>query len=314
MTTMSGARRWIRREVRPSNSTPDREGRSLPHPRTKAIFEIVKRAIKESSADRITASAAGLAFHWFLAIFPATVVLVALVHLLGIAPTSLKSIVHGAGVLLPNQVSSVLSEALKAPSSANTSVTELILGLAVALWSGTEAMASLQIALDVAYEVHPDRGFINRRLMSLPLLFVTVVLGGAASILLVLGDPIRTLLPRSLVAASAFDVIWFIVHWGAAIAAVTLLISIYYAIGPNRSRPDWHWLDPGSAFATIVWIVASGGFSVYLDHFGHESRTYGAFTGVAVLLLWLYLTAAALLLGAELNCERERAKPDLEAR
>jgi membrane protein len=144
-------------------------------------------------------------------------------------------------------------------------------------------------------------------MVAVPLLALTVLLGGAASGLLVLGDPIRALLPTSFaLARSTFDAAWVVVRWAGALALVVLLLSVYYAFGPNRDKRRLRWVSPGAVAAAAVWLGASAAFSFYLDHFGHESRSYGAFAGVAALLLWLYLTGLAVMFGAELDCELDR--------
>lgn len=89
---------------------------------------------------------------------------------------------------------------------------------------------------------------------------------------------------------------------------VLALLSAYYALGPNRAHLRWRVVSPGSLVAAVFWLGASAGFSFYLNDFAHESRTYGAFAGVCVLLLWLFLTAVAVLVGAELDCELERVR------
>ena len=273
---------------------------------------LVRKIFREAVVDRITTSAASLAFHWFLAIFPATLAAVALVGIVGLSASQLRSLVHGVNVVLPVQMSQTIDEALRNPTKGAGGGVEVALGLAVALWSAVEAMAALQVGLDVAFEVSSDRGFVRRRLVAVPLLVLTVLLGGAASGLLVLGDPIRALLPSSVaLARSTSDAAWSVVRWAGAMALVVLLLSAYYSFGPNRKRSRLEWVSPGAVVAAVGWLGASAAFSFYLDHFGHESRTYGAFAGVAALLLWLYLTGLVVMLGAELDCELNRRPADV---
>jgi len=283
------------------------------HSRPSRIFAvrswpgIVRKVFAEAVEDRVTTSAASLAFHWFLAIFPAIIAAVGVVGLVGLSASQLRSLVHGVNVVLPVQMSQTIDEALRNPVKGAGGGVEIGLGLAVALWSAVEAMAAFQIGLDVAFEVSSDRGFVRRRLVAVPLVVLTVVLGGAASGLLVLGDPIRALLPSSLaLARSTSDAAWTVVRWAGAMALVVLLLSVYYSFGPNRKRSRLRWVSPGSMVAAAGWLGTSAAFSFYLDHFGHESRTYGAFAGVAALLLWLYLTGLVVMVGAELDCELTR--------
>jgi membrane protein len=271
-------------------------------------WKLVRKTLAEAVEDRVTTSAASLAFHWFLAIFPAIVAAVALVGLVGLTASQLRSLVHGVNVLLPLQMSQAIDQALRNPVKGAGGGAEVAIGLGVALWSAIEAMAALQVGLDVAFEVPSDRGFVRRRLVAVPLLVLTVLLGGAASGLLVLGDPIRALLPSSVdLARSTFDAAWVAIRWAGALGLVVVLLSSYYSFGPNREKSRMRWVSPGAVAAAVGWLAASAAFSFYLNHFGHESRAYGAFAGVAVLLLWLYLTVLALMLGAELDCELGRS-------
>jgi membrane protein len=264
-----------------------------------------------ASRNRITTSAGSLSFHWFLAIFPAIVALTGVAGLVGLSGHELDSVIHGVGIVLPSGVSQVLTEALRRPGSARASVLEVVLGLVVALWSGVESMAALQVGLDLAYEVESDRGFVGRRLMALPLLAATVVLGATAFALIVLGPPLATLVHRDVPLAGMVSVLFNIVRLVGALVAVMLLMSVFYALGPNRTHVRFRWVTPGSLVATLGWLLASVLFSVYLNDFGHEATSYGAFADIAILLLWLFFAAIAVLVGAELDhvLEQERAGP-----
>ncbi len=268
---------------------------------------LARLTLAETVRDRITTIAGSLAFHWFLAIFPAAVALIGFAGVFGLSPSALHGILHGASTLMPSQTSHILSQALQHRTPKEAGQLELVFGVLVALWSATEAMAALQIGLDVAFEVDRGRGYLGRRAMAVPLLAATVLLGASASALLVLGDPIRSLLPANFALVKpAATVAWDVLRWGGALVLVMLLLSVYYSIGPRRTRRRWHFVTPGSVVATLGWLGASTAFSFYLKDFGHETRTYGAFADVAVLLLWLYLTGLAVLIGAEVNCEVER--------
>lgn len=244
--------------------------------------------------------AASLAFHAFLALLPVLVATVGLLDLVGLSSGELHTLVHDSSVLLPSQMAGILNHDLLQPPSRVTNLAEVVFGLAVALWSSVEAMAALQVALDVAYEVPRDRGLLGRRAMALPLLGITAVLGGVASALLVLGGPLAQLLP------DAVHPLLSVLRYGGSLVLVTLLLSALYTFGPAHEEAVWEWVSPGAVLAAAGWVVLALGFSFYLDHFGHESRTYGALAGVAVTLLWLFLTSVAVLFGAELNRELER--------
>jgi membrane protein len=100
-----------------------------------------------------------------------------------------------------------------------------------------------------------------------------------------------------------------VVRWVLTVLAVITLFAVFYYLGPNRRPPSWKWVSPGGIVALVIWLAASLGFSFYVSNFGGSyGRTYGSLAGVVVLMLWLYLTALALLFGAELNGELEREK------
>lgn len=244
--------------------------------------------------------AASLAFHGFLAVLPVILAVGALLDLVGLSSHSLHSLLHAVGVLLPSQMSRVVTAQLLKPPSSRTNVAEVVVGLAVATWSAVEAMASLQVALDVAYEVPRDRGFVGRRLVACPLLVVTLVFGGTASVLLVLGGPIGSLVP------GGFVPVLSVIRYAGSLVLVVLLLSTLYSFGPARNEANWEWISPGGIAGAAGWILSCLGFSFYLDHFAHTSRTDGALAGVAVTLLWLFLTSIVILYGAELNRELER--------
>jgi membrane protein len=281
----------------------------LSRPRLDKAFQLGRRTLHEVKQDRVTMLSASLAFHWFLALFPAAVVLIAVSDLVGLSPSTLHSLVHGIGTIMPAATASVVDEALKGRSSHGTSAWTIVIGSIIALWSATEAMAALQVGLDVAFEVERDRGFFGRRLLGVPLLFLTIVLGGSASAILVFGDPIRSLLPHHFPLASAgATVLWDLIRWAGAAVLGSTLLSAYYAIGPRREHVQWRFITTGGLVAVLGWLGASLAFSFYVDHLGHTIKSYGAFADVAVLLLWLYVTGLMVLIGAEINSEIEKAR------
>jgi len=278
------------------------------HKTASRAWRVLRRALAEAAADRITTSAASLAFHWFLALFPAALALVGLAHVVGLSGEALTQVVNDVDAILPAQAASVIDQALATKDSAHTGTLELIVGSGAALWGAVEAMASLQVGLDVAFEVRRDRGFIRRRLVALPLVALTVAFGGAAFAMVVLGVPIGRLLEGSVpIVGPVFAWLWGWVRWLGAAVLVVILLSCYYSLGPARSEKRWRLISPGSAAATVAWFVASAAFSYYLNHYGHETRSYGAFAGVASLMLWLLVAAVSVLAGAEIDCELQRA-------
>ena len=172
----------------------------------------------------------------------------------------------------------------------------------IALWSASAGISNLLTAVNVAYDEEEKRGFVKKRLMSLGLTLAAIVF-----MVIILG--LVAVLPpllKAVFGSGALRWLLQIAGWLVMVVLVAVALAILYRLGPDRDAPRMRWVSVGAVVATVIWLVASIGFSIYTSTFGNYAKTYGVFAGIVVLLFWLWLTMYAILLGAEINAEAEQ--------
>jgi membrane protein len=277
----------------------------LPH---RDLKQGLRDALQQFKADKGTLLAAGMAFYWFLAVFPALLAAVGITGLVNASQQAVGNITKAINTALPGDASKVLTDALNNATQrrGGSSVAATIIGIALALWSASAGMVALQTGLDAVYKVPEERTYVKKRVRALLLIAVSVLLGGLATAAIVLGQPIGHGLRDHLPFGGAFILVWTVIRWAVGLIALVGLFAAFYYLGPNRETPRWTWLSPGGVVGTVIWLLASIGFSFYVSSLGSYGKTYGSLTGVVVLLLWLFLTAIAVVLGGEVNAGLER--------
>jgi membrane protein len=265
---------------------------------------VLVRTWKESGDDNVGLLAAGVAFYLFLAFVPLLASAV-LTYGLVADPQTVAEHIQTLARTLPREAAGIIADQLQAitGSKSGTHGIGLLLAIAVALYGASKGSASVVTALNIAYEVKESRGFVTRTLLALAMtvgLVVVVVFGASAISALAF---IEHLLPFS---SPIVHTLLQILLWAVAAAVLALGLALVYRYAPNRPDAPWAWVTPGSAVATLLWLLASFGFGLYVSNFGNYNATYGSLGGVVVFLTWLYLSAYIVLMGGEMNSELER--------
>jgi membrane protein len=269
---------------------------------------IVIRAGKQAQKHGITDSAAALAYYSFLAVPAVLLVAVGLFSLIA-SPDAITTLIDKLGAVIPAQATQLIEDSLRRMrENANGSLAIVIVGFVLALWTTTGAMTAFMRAVNRAYDREETRGFLKQRLVA-----VQMVIGlGLAFLLvfglLVLGPVISDWIGNALEIEGVIGWAWWIAQWPILIGALLLVFATVLYLGPNVEHPRWRFITPGSVFAVVVWLVASGAFAVYTSMFSSYNKTWGSLAAVIVMLTWLWLSGLALLFGAEINAEAERSR------
>lgn len=270
----------------------------------------VKSAKAQMKRDRASMAAGAFAYQWFLSLFPLIIALLGIAALVHIPLHVTENLIKGVTKALPAGAAGVLTGAIsQAERHTGGALPAVVVAAVVALYSASAGMVTVEQSLDIAYQVPSDRSFLSKRLVAIALLVASAVLGGAASALIIFGSQIGSAIQGNIpIAGGTFAAAWTAVRWVVALGLISMLFSALYWLGPNRERPPWRWVTPGSLLGTVIWAVISIGFSFYTSSFGSSSyaKTYGAFAGVALLIFWLYLTGYAILAGGSVNAAFER--------
>jgi membrane protein len=265
-------------------------------------LEILMRTKRDISRDNISLIAAGVAFYSLLAIPPALAASIALWGLFT-DPQSIREQISQLTSMMPPEAAATFGDQLNAVANRPSSALgwTAIVGFLLSLWSARAAMSALIGALDIVYEEEEKRGFIRLALTSI-LLTLGAVAGGVLALLLIAGIPaILSFLPLGSIA----ELLVHVLRWGILLLLVMVGLSVLYRFAPSRRQARWRWVSWGAVIATVLWIAASAGFSLFVANFGKYNETYGTIAGVIVLLMWLWISAFAALVGAEINSEME---------
>jgi membrane protein len=265
-------------------------------------LDILWRTKKEISDDNLSIVAAGVAFYAFLAVVPSFAAIVAVYGLVS-NPSQVAHQIELLARVVPSEVLPLLHQQLtRITSHTQAAGISAIVGFVLALYSSANATKALITGLNIAYGESERRSFLK-----LTAIAFVLTIGGIVGA--VLGVALVAVLPSLLahvpIARSTENVLNWL-RWPVLVIGFVTALAMMYRYGPSRRDAKWRWVSWGAATATLLWLLASAAFSLYVSRFGSYDKTYGSLGAVVVFLMWLYLSAFVILVGAELNSEMER--------
>jgi membrane protein len=267
----------------------------------------VKRTGVEFLEDEMTDKAAGLTYYGLLSLFPALIALVSIIGLFADPQETTEKLTEIVGNLGPDTAVDTFSGPVESvTSSRGSSAVALVVGLGLAIYSASAYVGAFSRASNVVYETREGRPFWKLRPFQLLVTLAMILILALLAIGLLMTGPVLDAVAGPFgLGPTALDV-WSIAKWPVMAALAILLIGVLYYTSPNVKPDGIRSIIPGAAVAFSVWVIASGGFSIYVANFGSYNKTYGALAGLVVLLIWFWISNLALLFGLELNSELRR--------
>jgi membrane protein len=268
---------------------------------------IIKRTLVSFYNDQMTHHAAALTYYSLMSLFPALLLALSLLGLLGQYPETYDAILDYLRDVAPESVVAPLDDSLRtALQSKGTAGTTLVISVVIAFYGATGVLEAARRALNVVFEIESGRSFLRRKLTDVASTVVLMVLVLVSLIMVLVGGQFAEDLLGFIGFGSTAAEIWSVVRWPGAIAVAMLVFSLIYYVTPDVQQRSFRWVTPGAAVGVVLWLIASLGLSVYISSIADVGAAYGAFAAPIVLVGWLWLSNVALLFGAELNAEIER--------
>jgi membrane protein len=265
-------------------------------------LQIAKRVWQQVGRDNVQIVSAGIAFYFFLSLFPLMAAFLSLYGLI-MSPEKAAEQVREMEAFLPGEAYNLIADfANNLTNSASSSLGwGVVLSILLSIFSANKGTNALFTGLNIAYNQADSRPFIRRTLMTLGVTVGTIVAGSLLLALVAVIPAIRKALPLP----GMTDTILNLLRWPLIVVLGFAILAFLYKVVPYRTSPRWRWVTPGSIVAVLLWLLGSAGFGWYIESFGGMSKAYGSLAAIMVLMLWLFITAYAILLGAEINSESE---------
>jgi membrane protein len=270
-------------------------------------WPVLKRTVAEFREDNLTDWAAALTYYSVLAIFPALIVLVSILGLVGEPAT--QPLIDNLGTVAPGPAKDIFTSALKNLQGDQGAAGVLfVVGLIGALWSASGYVGAFMRASNAIYDIDEGRPVWKTLPVRVSLTLVLLTLLAISTIAVVLTGGLAERFGDIVGLGSTAVTIWNIAKWPVLLVVVSFMFALLYWAAPNVKHPGFRWISPGGLLAVVAWLIASGAFGLFVSNFGSYNKTYGALGGVVVFLVWLWISNIVILLGAEFNAELERQR------
>jgi membrane protein len=270
-------------------------------------WPVLKRTISEFKEDNLTDWAAALTYYSVLAIFPALIVLVSILGLVGESAT--QPLIDNLGSVAPGPAKEIFTSAIENLQGDQGAAGVLfVIGLLGALWSASGYVAAFMRASNSIYDMEEGRPIWKTLPVRVGLTLVLLFLLAISAIAVVLTGGVAKAVGDVIGLGDTAVSAWNIAKWPVLLLVVSFMFALLYWAAPNVKHPGFRWISPGGILAVVGWLIASGAFALYVSNFGSYNKTYGALGGVVVFLVWLWISNIVILLGAEFNAELERER------
>src|SRR5215207_6000557 len=275
--------------------------------RKTGVWPTLRRTVLEFQEDNLTDWAGTLTYYGLLALFPALIVLVSIVGLVGNPESTTNTLTDIVTKMGPDSAATTFEGPIRqVTESRSTAGFALIASTLVALWSASGYLGAFIRASNVIYETREGRPFWKLRPLQIAMTLVIVLLLALMAMGIVLTGPIVSDVAEPIGVSDTAVSFWNVAKWAVIAALFLLMIALIYYASPNVKQRGFTWITPGGVVALVAWLVASAAFGIYVSQFGSYNKVYGSMAGVVILLVWMWITNLAILFGHELNAERER--------
>ncbi|TGO03937.1 YihY/virulence factor BrkB family protein [Serinibacter arcticus] len=269
---------------------------------------VLRTTVREFSEDQCTDLAAALTYYAVLALAPAILALVSILSLVGDSEEMVAGVTDALGGVVPADTLTTITPIVETLTQTPAAGFALIVGLATALWSASGYVAAFSRGMNRIYEIDEGRPIWKLRPVLLLVTLALVLIAAVVVVALVLSGGLARSVGDLIGLSDVAVTVWSIAKWPVVLALVVLAVALLYHATPNVRQPKVRWVSVGALVAIGVWVIASVGFGFYVANFSSYDATYGSLAGVVIFLLWLWITNIALLFGAELDAELERAR------